>query len=122
MVRPKEADSSQRWQAIIRFYKSHAAMADWEFLQSMIDLSVWIERHPMAAKLWPLTSHASLCISLVPGYNPDLPFFAVEVQADGSFMFRLLGRVGDLRYSQPSTRTEVLRVFEEFVSRLVAIS
>jgi hypothetical protein len=89
-----DPNPAERWRAITEFYTDFAARKHWEFLTPMIDLTKWVAAQPMAAKLYPGTSHEWLTVGLGPGYQPELPFFAACSGLDGQFQCELYLAVG----------------------------
>lgn len=117
-----DPDPVKRWRAIIDFYTEFSAVQHWEFLAPMVQLAVWLSDQPMAARLYPGTSHEWLCVSLVPGYNPDLPFFSCGTRGEGMFECELWKAVGRRWGKRLFPWEEATKAFAEFVKDLDAIA
>jgi hypothetical protein len=117
-----DPNPAKRWQQIVDFYADFAAMKDWEFLAPMIGLAEWAAAQPMAATLYPGTSHEWLTVSLHPGYEPELPFFAAGARGDGQFQCELFRAVGRQLHSWVGPLEQARRMFTEFVGRLGAVT
>ena len=118
-MKADDSDPMRRWQSISEWYVEFAAMSGWEFLHPMVALTAWAGKQPFASQLYPGTSHEYLCVHLLPGYNPDQPFFSCGVGSDGQFRCELWARVSQsaCRKSVPIDQAQSL--FVEFVSKLV---
>jgi hypothetical protein len=117
-----DPDPAKRWQVIVEFYADFAARRHWEFLAPMIGLAEWVAGQPMAAKLYPGTSHEWLTMSLHPEYQPELPFFAARVRGDGQFQCELFEAVGCQLHSRVGPLEQARTMFIEFVGRLEAVA
>jgi len=114
-------DPAERWRVVVEFYGEFAAQQHWEFLAPMVRLAEWVSAQPMAAKLYPGTSHEWLTVSLQPGYQPDLPFFVACAGADGQFRCQLYGAVGRLLHTWLGAVDQAPAAFTEFVGRLEVV-
>lgn len=111
---------TNRWESIVRFYSTFGVSHFTAFLTPMTVLAQWISKQSFAAKLFPNTSHLSLCVGLLPGYNPNQPFFSVTVLENGDFDYQMWVKVGHLRNSMECSSDQAQSVFIEFVGWLEA--
>ncbi len=97
-------------------------MNQWEYLHPMVGLAEWAAAQPMAARLYPGTSHDWLVVGLHPGYQPELPFVSCRVRPDGPFECHQSAKVGhELRdWTGPMEQARV--VFGEFIGHLEALA
>jgi hypothetical protein len=117
-----DPDPTERWRAIVEFYTDFAAKRHWEFLAPMVGLAEWVAAQPMAARLYPGTSHEWLTVGLHPGYQPELPFFASCSGGDGLFRCELYGAVGRQLHTWAGPLDQAPAAFTEFVGRLEAVA
>jgi hypothetical protein len=110
-----------RWHAVRDWYLDYAHNPHCDFVLPMVDLAAWIAEQPWAAKLFPCTSLAALCVSLKRGYNPDSPFFSCLARDDRTFEFELWAKVGQLIERQRFPVTEGQAAFWNFVRRLEGV-
>ncbi|OAI38704.1 hypothetical protein AYO40_01740 [Planctomycetaceae bacterium SCGC AG-212-D15] len=109
------------WSGIIRFYEELCSQYGWrsrDQYRPMEALVKWASNQAWAERLFPGTSLNSLCIHLVPGYNPELPFFSAEVIPSGQFRFRLWMKVGQEICERTCTSERTEDVFKEFFQLL----
>ena len=121
-MRASDPDPMKRWKEIADFYIEFASKENWEFLFPMIVLAEWVAKQPYAARLYPGTSHECLTVSLVPGYQPDLPFFSCLSLADGTSSCELWAAVGESRGEKSYPLQQIEKGFTEFVNRLDTIA
>lgn len=117
-----DPDHMERWRAVAAWYGEQAAHPTWAFLAPLRDLVAWAAEQPMAAKLFPGTSHHWLTVAMHPGYQPELPFFSVGGRSGGEFSFELWASVGRQAHAVLAPAGEAREVFSEFVSRLKALA
>ncbi len=118
-MKADDPEPVQRWQSISKWYAEFASMGGWEFLQPMVGLTAWISEQPLAAQLYPSTSHEWLCVHLLPGYNPDQPFFSCGARADGQFECELWAKVAQSLSRQLVPLDSASALVTEFVCKLM---
>jgi hypothetical protein len=114
----EDTDAIERWNSIAVFYSKFGGFRYTSFLSPMVALARYVSEQPFAVKLFPDTSHLSLCVGLLPGYNPDKPFFSVNVLQRERFRFEMWGKVGTRLYISECPNQHVQSLFVEFVGWL----
>jgi hypothetical protein len=121
-MKASDPDPVKRWQAVVDFYIEFASMKHWEFLSPMVGLAEWVGKQSFAARLYPGTWHEWLIVSLVPGYEPDEPFFSCLSLGDNTFGCELWSAVGRSRDKRVFPLQQAHKAFTEFVGRLESIA
>jgi hypothetical protein len=109
---------------VAEFFAGAAATPGWGFLRPMVELVEWVAAQPIAARLYPGTSHAWLMVGLHPGYEPGRPFFSAGYGwpvNQRRFEYKLWSSVGRLLDTRVVPVAQVREVFAEFVQRLDSI-
>src|SRR5579859_2631348 len=109
---------AREWPDVLRFYDELCSMHGWTFCRPLETLVKWASNQSWSGQLFPFTSHEILCVELVPGYNPDLPFFSTAVDGSGQFTFELWMRVGERVHKQTCTPERAMEVFQDFLQLL----
>lgn len=120
-MKAEDPDPIKRWQTIADWYAEFAVMRGWEFLSPMVDLTMWIGAQPFAGQLFPSTSYEWLCVDLLPGYNPDKPFFSCVSTPDGKFECHLFSRVAHSLCREECPLEWNQRLFASFVEQLLQV-
>ncbi len=111
-------EPTERWGAVPEWYAAFASERHWEFLTPMVGFTRWVGSLPIAAMLYPHTSHEYLCVQLRPGHLPDEPLVFACVRPDGQFECGLQGCKGQLL----SCRTSPIEsAHDAFASALIGL-
>lgn len=121
-MRTSDPGPAVRWRAIVAFYTEFAAMIDWEHHHAMVGLAEWAAAQPMAAGLYPGTSHEWLVVGLRPGYRPERPFVSCRLRPDGPFECELWTKVGHRLRAWAGPMEQARLVFGMFVGHLEGLA
>jgi hypothetical protein len=121
-MKADDPDPVQRWLKVHEFYSDFAAKPGWGFLSPMVGLVEWVAYQPMAALLYPRTSHEWLTVSFVPDYDPETPFVVAISRGDGQFECELFAAVAEPVDIRIGPLEHAREIFVDFAGRLRDLS
>jgi hypothetical protein len=110
---------ADRWRFVLESYQAHfAPAAPW--LAGMVGLVRDAAAHPRVSRLYPKTSHFTLCVGERADVLTDmsLPFVSVDVDRDGVFEVGWWDGVGCRRSGERGGHADALRALERFAAWL----
>jgi hypothetical protein len=108
----------QSWNKIIAFYQDLVQERGWDFLQPLFLLVRRIAASEYAKTAYASTSMTALCVSLLPGFNPDSPNLVISVDKEGLFEFALCQTWGQPIETQICSASHSYSVLESMMAQL----